>query len=293
MHAFPTRPLTALKTVTRRGFARDAFRKAARVVTATIAVTGLTLASMQAHAEDALKFAIAPFLPEAELVEAYTPVAEHISRQIDQPVELQLFPSYLAFWEATRGGSEFDLALDSAPVTDFRIQRQGWRVIARFEGEVTQSLVTHEDDLIFSPDELVNKRVAVQPTPSVSALVLYQLFPNPVKQPKLVFHETNRDVAEAVLNGEVRAAVMPTPLVGGYGELNTVVTTDTLPFLAFSVSPEVHPNTADALESALVSFGQSDKGQEILESNNLTEIVRANDNLYRGHSELLEGTYGY
>ncbi|MFO7581954.1 PhnD/SsuA/transferrin family substrate-binding protein, partial [Guyparkeria sp.] len=125
------------------------------------------------------------------------------------------------------------------------------------------------------------------------ALTLYQLFPNPVKQPDLVFRDTNRDVAQAVLDEEVRAAVIPTPLVGGYTGLNTVVTTETLPFLAFSVSPEVHPRTADSLEQALVSFGRSEEGQEILQSNNLTDIVRANDNLYRGHSELLLGTYGY
>ncbi len=296
MHAFSTRTLNRLKKTASPAHDRShrgVLEKTARSIAATIAAVGLTLGSLQAQAEDALTFAIAPFLPEAELMEAYTPVADHLSKQIEQPVELKLFSSYLAFWEATRSGSDFDLALDSAPVTDFRIQRQGWRVIARFEGEVTQSLVTREDDLVFAPDELVNERVAVQPTPSVSALTLYQLFPNPVKQPDLVFRDTNRDVAQAVLDEEVRAAVIPTPLVGGYTGLNTVVTTETLPFLAFSVSPEVRPNTADALEKALVTFGRSDAGQEILESNNLTDIVRANDNLYRGHSELLQGTYGY
>ena len=269
-------------------------RRLARAATAALAAIGLTLGSAAAQAQDALELAIAPFLPESELAEAYTPFAEHLSSEIGQPVELKLYPSYLAFWEATRSGSnDYDIVLDAAPVTDFRAQRQNWRVIARFDGEVTQSLVTREDDLVFSPTELVNEPVAVQPSPSVSALVLYQLFPNPVQQPRLVFRETNRDVAEAVINEEVRAAVMPTPLVGGYRELYTVMTTETLPFLAFSVSPGVAPRTADALQNALISFGDTEQGQQILRSQNLTDIVRANNRLYRDHSELLQGTYGY
>ncbi|MGM0517483.1 MAG: phosphate/phosphite/phosphonate ABC transporter substrate-binding protein [Pseudomonadota bacterium] len=291
MHAFST----PLHHQTERAPCRDTslMTRLARPATTALAALALTLGSAAAQAQDALEFAIAPFLPETELTEAYTPVAEYLSEEIGEPVELKLYPSYLAFWEATRGGSDFDIVLDAAPVTDFRAQRQDWRVIARFDGEVTQSLITREDDLVFSPSELVNEPVAVQPSPSVSALVLYHLFPNPVQQPKLVFRETNRDVAEAVIDGDVRAAVMPTPLVGGYGSLYTVVTTDSLPFLAFSVSPRVTPGATNALREALISFGDTDEGQEILRSQNLTEIVPADNGLYRGHSELLQGTYGY
>lgn len=291
MPAF-TSPTHALTNGTRRR-ATGLPQRLARTATAALTAIGLTLGAASAQAQEALEFAIAPFLPENELTEAYTPVAEYLSDEIGQPVELKVYPSYLAFWEATRGGSDYDIVLDAAPVTDFRAQRQDWRVLARFDGEVTQSLVTREDDLVFSPTELVNEPVAVQPSPSVSALVLYQLFPNPVQQPRLVFRETNRDVAQAVIDEEVRAAVMPTPLVGGYRELYTVMTTESLPFLAFSVSPGVAPRTANALQDALLSFGDTAEGQQILRSQNLTDIVRANNRLYRGHSELLQGTYGY
>lgn len=267
--------------------------RAARGLATLLTTIGLTLGAASAQAADTLKLAIAPFLAEAELSEAYTPVADYLSQRLGHTVELQLFPSYLAFWEATRSGSDFDIALDAAPVTDFRVQRQNWQVIARFDGEVTQSLVTHEDDLIFSPKELVNKKVAVQPSPSVSALVLYQLFPNPVQQPTLVFQKTNRDVAEAVLSGDVRAGVLPTPLVGGYPGLNPVVTTKPLPFLGFSVSPDLNKRTTEALKQALLSFGRSEEGQQILESQSLTDIVPANNRYYAGNAELLVGTYGY
>ena len=251
----------------------------------------LTLAPAQA--KEPLQMAIAPFLPEAELSEAYSPVADYLSRRLGQPVELKLFPNYLSFWEATRGGSDFDIALDAAPVTDFRVQRQDWQVVARFDGEVTQSLVTRDDDLVLSPKELVNQRVAVQPSPSVGALVLYQLFPNPVQQPTLVFEQTNRDVATAVLDGEARAGVIPTPLVGGYPGLYPVVTTEPLPFLGFSVSPDVNKRTRKALQQALLSFPETEEGQRILEEQRLTDIIPATNRYYAGNAELLVGTYGY
>lgn len=266
---------------------------ARRLVALLAGAAALLAAALPAHADDSLKMAIAPFLPEAELNEIYTPVAEYLSRRLGETVELELFPNYLSFWEATRGGSEFDIALDAAPVTDFRVQRQNWQVIARFDGEVTQSLVTRDDDLILSPKELVNQRVAVQPSPSVGALVLYQLFPNPVQQPTLVFGRTNRDVATAVLEGKARAGVIPTPLVGGYPGLYPVITTEPLPFLGFSVSPQVNERTRKALQQAFLSFAETEEGQRILDEQQLTDIVPANNRYYRGHAELLIGTYGY
>lgn len=258
-----------------------------------VAALVLLVTALPTRAEDTLRMAIAPFLPESELEKAYAPVAEYLGSRTGTDVELELFANYLSYWEATRGGSDFHIALDGAPVTDFRAQRQDWQVIARFEGEVTQSLVTRDDDLVVSPEELVNKRVAVQPTPSVGALVLYQLFPNPVQQPTLAFERTNRDVAQAVLDGKVRAGVIPTPLVGGYPGLYPVVTTDPLPFLAFSVSPELDGRTRDALSEALLSFAETEEGRRILDDQELTDIVRANNRHYKGHAELLSGTYGY
>ncbi|MFN2381677.1 MAG: phosphate/phosphite/phosphonate ABC transporter substrate-binding protein [Guyparkeria sp.] len=286
MHA-PTRSIVPARSPTHpESFARRLFALLA-------GAAALLATALPTHADDGLKMAIAPFLPEAELNEVYTPIAEYLSHRLGETVELELFPNYLSFWEATRGGSEFDIALDAAPATDFRVQRQDWQVIARFDGEVTQSLVTRDDDLILSPKELVNKRVAVQPSPSVGALVLYQLFPNPVQQPTLVFERTNRDVATAVLEGKARAGVIPTPLVGGYPGLYPVITTEPLPFLGFSVSPQVNDRTRKALQQALLSFGETKEGQRILDEQQLTDIVPANNRYYRGNAELLIGTYGY
>ncbi|WP_298218259.1 PhnD/SsuA/transferrin family substrate-binding protein [Halothiobacillus sp.] len=241
----------------------------------------------------ALKFAIPPFLPQAELEKSFGPLVQKLSEMTGTPIEMEVFPNYLAFWQDTRTGSPFDIALDAAPTTDFRVQRQHWHVIAKLSGTVTQSLVTGPNDTVLDPSELINKKIAVQPSPSVSALTLYQLFPNPVQQPQLMFVDSNRAAADAVKAGTVAAAVIPTPIAAGYPSLNVVTTTAPLPFLAVSVSPSVSPELAKSLQSALIRLGETPEGEALLKQSQLRAFTQATDRDYAGQEKLLEGTFGY
>lgn len=260
-------------------------------VSMTLAALFLTL--LAPTAEAALKFAIPPFLPQAEEEHAFAPLVQKLSEEIGTPLEIVTFPNFLAFWQATRTGSPFDIALDSAPVSDFRVQRQHWHIIAKLNGTVTQSLVTGPKEVILDPSELINKKIAVQPTPSVSALTLYQLFPNPVQQPILVFKDSNREAAEAALKGEVDAAIIPTPIAAGYPALNLVTTTKPIPFLAISVSPNVPPALVAALQKALINLDKTPEGRALLKNSQLRGFEAATDQEYAGDDKLLEGTFGY
>jgi phosphonate transport system substrate-binding protein len=270
------------------GFAR----KIGRYISGFVALWLCFVMSVSAEAA-ALKFAIPPFLPKAELEKSFGPLVQKLSEMTGTPIDLEVFPNYLAFWQETRTGSPFDIALDAAPTTDFRVARQHWHVIAKLSGTVTQSLVTGPNDAVLDPSELINKKIAVQPSPSVSALTLYQLFPNPVQQPQLVFVDSNRAAAEAVKAGEVAAAVIPTPIAAGYPSLNVVTTTAPLPFLAVSVSPNVSPEVAKSLQSALIRLSETPEGEALLQQSQLRAFTKATDSDYAGQEKLLEGTFGY
>lgn len=270
------------------GFAR----KIGHYISGFVALWLCFVMSVSAEAA-ALKFAIPPFLPKAELEKSFGPLVQKLSEMTGTPIDLEVFPNYLAFWQDTRTGSPFDIALDAAPTTDFRVARQHWHVIAKLSGTVTQSLVTGPNDAVLDPSELINKKIAVQPSPSVSALTLYQLFPNPVQQPQLVFVDSNRAAAEAVKAGEVAAAVIPTPIAAGYPSLNVVTTTAPLPFLAVSVSPNVSPEVAKSLQSALIRLSETPEGEAMLQQSQLRAFTKATDSDYAGQEKLLEGTFGY
>ncbi|WP_407276249.1 phosphate/phosphite/phosphonate ABC transporter substrate-binding protein [Halothiobacillus sp. DCM-1] len=254
---------------------------------------GALLALGLAQPASALSFAIPPFLPQAELEKSFSPLIDQISQMTGLPITLKTFPNYLAFWQETRSGSNFDIALDAAPTTDFRVQRQHWQVIAKMSGTVTQSLVTKGDNAVLDPSELINKKIAVQPSPSVSALTLYQLFPNPVQQPNLIYVESNRQAADEVLAGKVDAAVIPTPIAVGYPDLNTVTTTAPLPFLAISISPKVTAAQAKTLRDALLNLDKTSQGQALLKASQLRPFEAATNAEYAGDEKLLEGTFGY
>ena len=266
--------------------------KAGRYLSAFAALLLCSVMSVSAQAA-ALKFAIPPFLPKAELEKSFGPLVQKLSDMTGTPIELEVFPNYLAFWQETRTGSPFDIALDAAPTTDFRVERQHWHVIAKLSGTVTQSLVTGPNDAVLDPSELINKKIAVQPSPSVSALTLYQLFPNPVQQPQLVFVDSNRAAADAVKAGKVAAALIPTPIAAGYPSFNVVTTTAPLPFLAVSVSPNVSPDVAKSLQSALIRLGETPEGEALLKESQLRAFTAATDSDYAGQEKLLEGTFGY
>lgn len=267
-------------------------RTIGRYLSGGIALLLFSVMSVSAQAA-ALKFAIPPFLPKAELEKSFGPLVQKLSDMTGTPIELEVFPNYLAFWQETRTGSPFDIALDAAPTTDYRVQRQHWHVIAKLSGTVTQSLVTGPNDAVLDPSELINKKIAVQPSPSVSALTLYQLFPNPVQQPQLVFVDSNRAAADEVKAGKVAAAVIPTPIAAGYPTLNVVTTTAPLPFLAVSVGPTVSPAVAKSLQSALIKLGETPEGEALLKQSQLRAFTVATDGDYAGQEKLLEGTFGY
>lgn len=245
-----------------------------------------------AHAANATLI-VPPFLPEAELRETYSPMMEFIAKHSGIDLTLQTYPNYLAYWQATLNGYDRALALDPAPIVDFRAQRQGWTVLAQLEDSTSQTLAVHQDNLIVDPAELVNKPLAVMPSPSLSTLVMYQIFPNSLQQPELVFKDSSRDVAEALFANEVEAVVIPTALMDGYPELVTVTRTEPLPSLGFSAAPDLSSDEQSRLREALLALSSTTEGQRLLEESGLKPVVPASNADYQGQAQLLEGTFGY
>lgn len=255
----------------------------------------LILAAMvtsSAHAASATLI-VPPFLPEAEMQTTYSPMMEYIAEHSGLDLTLETHPNYLAYWQATRNGYDRALALDPAPIVDFRAQRQDWTVLAQLEDSVSQTLAVHQDNMVIDPAELVNKPLAVMPSPSLSALVMYQLFPNPLQQPDLVFKDSSRDVAEALFADEVEAIVIPTPLMSGYPELVPVTSTEPVPFLGFSATPDLSTDEQNRLREAILALSKTTEGQTLLEESGLSPVVPASNVDYQGQAELLEGTFGY
>jgi len=236
---------------------------------------------------------VQPILPKDDIIRAYTPLAEYLSRQTGEEIRLVTAPNFLGYWERSKQAGEYDLVLDAAHLTAFRIERMNYEPLAKLPDVVSFSLVTGPDMLLFDPDELVGKRLATQGSPSLGAVRLNQMFPNPMRQPIIVEVEDSTLAVHKVFSGDVVAAMIPTPLVQANHGLNTVATTPQVPHMALSASPDVPAEVRDRIRRALLDAQRVPAGQAMLQQVNLPGFEPATVRQYQGYSELLEGLWGY
>ena len=237
---------------------------------------------------------IQPILSEQKTREAYQPLADYLSAQTGQTITLVTHRNFTFYWSKMRNRQEgFDLVLDAAHFTDYRIKRQGYQVLAKLPDTVSFSIVTHEDNFIMDVDELTSKRIATMPSPSLGAMRLQQLFPNPMRVPIYDYERNTSRAVESVLSGQVDAAIIPTRLASQYEGLNTVATTEPVQHMAISASPDVPPEVAEKIRKVLLAADATPDGQKMLSAINATKFVAADNALYDGYNTLLEGVFGY
>ena len=183
--------------------------------------------------------------------------------------------------------------LDAAHFTDYRVQRKGYKVLAKFPDTVSFTVVTGEENFVFEMDELISKRIATMASPGMGAVRLDSMFPNPVRLPFYIEASDSVDAVKRLYDGDVDAAIIPSPLVGNYENLNTVVSTEPVPHMAFSASPEVPDDVVLTVKQALVGASDTPEGKKMLAEMKIEYFEDADDDVYAGYSALLEGVFGY
>ena len=236
---------------------------------------------------------VQPILPKDDLVRAYTPLTQYLTRQTGENIQLVTAPNFLGYWERSKQEGVYDFVLDAAHLTAFRIDRMGYEPLAKLPDVVSFSLVTGPDTLVFEADDLVGKRLATLGSPSLGAVRLAEMFPNPMRQPIIVEVDDSTQAVSMVMTGKAVAAMIPSPLVQANPGLNTVTQTAQVPHMALSASPRVPAELKARVRDALVQAGQTPAGQAMLQRVNLPGFVPASAGQYDGYSVLLEGLWGY
>ncbi len=250
----------------------------------TVPVSGLALE---------FTLSIQPILPKKQIADAYQPLADYLSQRTGHTIKIRPHNNFITYWAAMRRPDGFDLALDAAHFTDYRVRKQDYSVLAKIPDTVSFSIVTHEYNLVFDTDELVLKTVATLVCPSVGALRLNELFKDPMRQPKIRYARDANDAARMVNDKRVFAAIIPTALVGRYESLNTVTTTDSLPHMAISASATIPVEVRQQIRSALLSATDTEGGRKMLEQINFPSFEPTSAEHYSGFHQMLEDVLGY
>jgi ABC-type phosphate/phosphonate transport system substrate-binding protein len=236
---------------------------------------------------------IQPIMSKDAVVKSYQPLADYLSKHTGQKIKVKAYRNYFTYWQKMKNMEDFDFVLDAAHFTDYRIHKNKYSVLAKLPNTVSYSLVTNDDTLIIDKDELVLKKVATTTSPGLGGIRLYEIFENPTRLPIQVTVNDSSEAVNAVAEGKAVAAIIPTPLVNNYEFLNTVMTTTSIPHMAFSSSPNVPEKVKQDVQSALLKAAYTTDGKKMLKQMKLETFEETNEEEYEGYSRLLKDLFGY
>lgn len=236
---------------------------------------------------------IQPVFSKDKVITTYQPLADYLTDQTGHQITIKAYRNFLTYWQMMKRADSFDLVLDAAHFTDYRIQNYDYTILAKIPGTVSYSLVTRVDDLVSEPEELILKNVATMPSPGLGGLRLYEIYDDPSRLPREVAVNSSQEAVDALANGIVDAAIIPSSLVNNYEFLNTVLTTEPVPHMAMSSSPTVPMEVMQSIQKALTDANKTVEGRLMLEKIALPEFVSTNSNEYIGYSKLLQDVPGY
>jgi len=252
----------------------------------------LSLFSTSSFAEK-YNLSVQPVLPAKQIEINYQPLAKYLSEKTGHEFVITPYRDFLSYWIKMKRGKDMHFILDAAHFTDFRNQRSGYQTLAKFPNTVSFTVVTSEDNFVFEMEELISKRIATMPSPSLGAVRLNEMFPNPVRLPFYVQVSNSIDAVNKVLDGSVDAAIIPSPLVGNFDNLNSVTSTEPVPHMALSASPEVPEAVRQAVKKVLLEAPRTAAGKQMLSEMNIEEFQDADQQMYAGYADLLDGVFGY
>ena len=223
----------------------------------------------------------------------FAPLIEYLSEASGHDLTLRLPDSSLEHWQAMGTADDYHLVLDEGHFTDYRVRNLDYRVLAKVSGVSGFSVVTGPATVFVEPDELYGEPVASPAPPSLAALRLVELFPDPIRAPILVEVGSYDEGIRRVINGDVTAAIVPSSMVRAHPQLNVVMSTQLAPGMALSASPAVPGEAREVVRRAFLAARDIDAGRRALASAGLAGFEPASGALYEGYDRLLRGTWGY
>jgi len=237
--------------------------------------------------------AVQPVLPADQIEANYQPLSAYLSTKTGHEFNIIAYRNFLTYWMRMKRGKDIHFVLDAAHFTDFRIQRKNYKVLVKIPDTVSFTVVTNEENFVFDMEELTSKRIATMASPGLGAIRLNEMFPNPLRLPLCIEASDSVDAVNKVLDGSVDAAIIPSPLVGRYDGLNSVISTEPVPHMALSSAPDVPEEVMLAVKKALLEAGNTPDGKKMLEGLNLSGFNDTSAEVYAGYADMLDGVFGY
>lgn len=251
----------------------------------------LTCAAQQGDPGRGIRLLIHPTYTPDQSVAVHQPLADYISRQIGQPVQLVTPRDFHKYWQDTRSGEQYDLVLEDSHIADYRRMQGTHEPLVRAADDV-RYLVLSADPLVRKPEHLIGLRISTMSSPSLGFQMLTRWFSNPMAQPQILSNSKSwLDSVEMVFASESDATIAPDWLGDRYPNLTPVLSSDPLPGLTLSVSRELPSNVRDKILEAMLALDEKSSEYSVLNELNVRRFVAADSKDYEGLSSLLNSLY--
>ena len=263
-----------------------------KIIYAAVCGAAIALGAMfQTATAATLNFAIQPILGEEATRKSFQPLADYFARVTGDEVVIHTARDFPEYWVNQKKNNPYEIIMDNAFFTDYRIEKADWVSLAKVPGLVSYTLVVTADNAVFEASELVGMRIASGMPPAPSGVFLGQMFRNPLRQPFIVPTNSSDESMKKLLAGDVIAAIVPTPLVNvalqNGEDLVVVKTSVQIPHVAISVSPKVSEAKREKIKKALLEADKTEEGKALLKELGFTNFEAADSSLYSGLMQYL------
>jgi hypothetical protein len=268
--------------------------RASRICRYGAALAGIALCAAATAQERPLVLLIQPTLGEEATRQSFQPLADYLSQAAGVTVTVVAKPNFFAHWDTVRRNAGYDLVLDDAHFTDYRVRKFGFRVLAKLPGMASYSLVVPRERRVLDPMALAGKRVASFGPPSIGATRLNAMFPNPARRPVIVDIASVNEGLDLLWQEKVEAAMLPTSAVADHitgGRLRAITTTEPILQMALSASPQLRVPVREKIRAALLQAGRSPEPDST--TANIDRFEPATAAMYANQARMLQQYCGY
>lgn len=162
-----------------------------------------------------LVFGVYPYLSPNQVVEQFTPLAEHLSQALGQAVVLRSAPNFAQFIERTHAG-EYDIIFTAPHMGRLAEKRDGYRPLAQSGIPILVVALVKKDSPFRTLDDLRGRRLAVGAKMSMTYQVMNQALGKSGlelgKNVSFIDTASFSNVLEAILRNEADAGATATAL---------------------------------------------------------------------------------
>lgn len=233
--------------------------------------------------------------PEAGLT-TYGPLAEFLSKAIGEKVEYR-YPDNWGIYQALMTKGDYDLVFDGPHFVSWRIQRLQHVPLAALSGRLSFVVVALQTDAhVHAVKDLVGKKVCGHAPPNLATLTLFDQFPNPSRQPRLVETKGFDGAYQGLIAGKCVGTVLPLEAHGKLdvaGRTKVLYTSEPFTNQALTAGPRVSAEIRQKIAKALLQADGKAASRQIAATSGGSEFVAVTKDDYAGYDGLLKNTWGF